>query len=129
MSKFDHRVGVSEANLVTRNLRLSKVNNDNRTVLMAEIEQLFGIDEAVFNTEDKSIYLAYDALNLNLDGIEDVIRKHGADIHDDWWTHTKEEYYKYVDQNVKDNAEHTPWSCHKTAPVAGKGVSKGIAKR
>jgi hypothetical protein len=120
MSDFDHRVGVSEANLVTRNLRLSNVNDDNREALMEEIDQLFGIDEAVFNTEEKSIYLAYDALNLNLDGIEDVIRKHGANIHDDWWTHTKEEYYKFVDQNVKDNAEHTPWSCHKSPPGAGK---------
>ena len=120
MSDFDHRVGVSEANLVIRNLRLSNVNDGNREALMEEIDQLFGIDEAVFNTEEKSIYLAYDALNLNLDGIEDVIRKHGADIHDDWWTHTKEEYYKFVDQNVKDNAQHTPWSCHKTPPGTGK---------
>jgi hypothetical protein len=120
MSDFDHRVGVSEANLVIRNLRLSNVNDGNREALMEEIDQLFGIDEAVYNTEEKSIYLAYDALNLNLDGIEDVIRKHGVDINDDWWTHTKEEYYKFVDQNIKDNAQHTPWSCHKTPPGTGK---------
>ena len=120
MSDFDHRVGVSEANLVIRNLRLSNVNDGNREALMEEIDQLFGIDEAVFNTEEKSIYLAYDALNLNLDRIEDVIRKHGVDINDDWWTHTKEEYYKFVDQNIKDNAQHTPWSCHKTPPGTGK---------
>lgn len=113
MSDFDHNVGVKEANLVTRNLRLSNVNAVNREPLMEGINQLFGIDEASFNTSEKSIYLAYDATNVNLDGIEDVIRKHGADVHDDWWTHTKEEYYKFVDQNVKDNAEHTPWSCHK----------------
>ncbi|NQY89587.1 MAG: cation transporter [Colwellia sp.] len=120
MSDFDHRVGVKEFNLVTRNLRLSNVNDDNRAALMAEIDHLFGIDEAIFNTKEQSIYLAYDASNLNLDGIEDVIRKHGADIHNDWWTHTKEEYYKFVDQNVKDNATHTPWSCHKSPPSAGK---------
>lgn len=120
MSDFDHRVGVSEANLVIRNLRLSNVNDGNREALMEEIDELFGIDEAVYNTEEKSIYLAYDALNLNLDGIEDVIRKHGVDINDDWWTHTKEEYYKFVDQNIKDNAQHTPWSCHKTPPGTGK---------
>ncbi len=120
MSDFDHRVGVKEANLVTRNLRLSNVNDENRDVLMEEIDQLFGIDEASFNVEEKAIYLAYDASNINLDGIEEVIKKHGADIHDDWWTHTKEDYYKFVDQNVKDNSEHTPWSCHKTPPRAGK---------
>jgi len=120
MSDFDHRVGVKEANLVTRNLRLSNVNDENRSALMEEIDQLFGIDEASFNTKEKAIYLAYDATNINLDGIEDIIKKHGADIHDDWWTHTKEDYYKFVDQNVKDNAKRTPWSCHKRPPSAGK---------
>lgn len=120
MSDLDHRVGVKEANLVTRNLRLTNVNEKNRDALMKEIDQLFGIDEAVFNTKEESIYLAYDASNINLDGIEEVIRKYGADIHNDWWTHTKEDYYKFVDQNVKDNSNHTPWSCHKTPPGAGK---------
>lgn len=120
MSDFDHRVGVKEANLVTRNLRLSNVNDENRKTLMEEIDQLFGIDEASFNVTESAIYLAYDATNINLEGIEDVIKKHGADIHDDWWTHTKEDYYKFVDQNVKDNSEHTPWSCHKTPPGSSK---------
>ena len=120
MSDLDHRVGVKEANLVTRNLRLSNVTEANRSALMEEIDHLFGIDEASFNTEEKSIYLAYDATNINLDGIEEVIKKHGADIHNDWWTHTKEDYYRFVDQNLKDNSEHTPWSCHKSPPGAGK---------
>ena len=120
MSNFDHSVGVKDINLVTRNLRLSNVNDENRNALMKEIDQLFGIDEVSYNTKEKSIYLAYDAININLDGIEEIIRKHSADIHDDWWRHTKEDYYKFVDQNVKDNSEHKPWSCHKTPPGAGK---------
>jgi hypothetical protein len=120
MNDFDHRVGVKEVNLVTRNLRLTNVTEDNRNALMEEIDHLFGIDEASFNTEEKSIYLAYDATNINLEGIEEVIKKHGADIHNDWWTHTKEEYYKFVDNNLKNNSEHIPWSCHKSPPRAGK---------
>jgi|TARA_R110002050_G_scaffold55094_9_gene124533 hypothetical protein len=120
MSDFDHRVGVKEANLVTRNLRLINVTDENRTALMEEIDHLFGIDEASFNTKEESIYLAYDATNINLEGIEEVIKKYGADIHNDWWTHTKEDYYKFVDQNLKDNSEHTPWSCHKSPPGTGK---------
>jgi hypothetical protein len=84
MSNFDHRVGVNESNLVTQNLRLSYVTDGNRNALMEDVNQLFGIDEAVFNTDEKSIYLAYNATNINLDAIEIVIKKHGADIHDDW---------------------------------------------
>jgi len=128
MTDLDHRVGVRENNLVVRNLRLSKVTNENIDALTAEIDQMLGLDEVSFDRKKQTIHLAYDAVNLNLDGIENVIRKHGADIHDDWWTHTKEEYYKFVDQNMKDNANHVPWSCHKTPPGAGKGKQKASKK-
>jgi len=117
MNNITHRPGVKDTNLVIRNLRLNNVGADNRHALLDEIDHLFGIDDVSYNDEEK-IYLAYDASNLCLDGIEEVLRKHGADIHDDWWTHTKESYYKFVDQNVKDNAEHTPWSCHNSPVVA-----------
>ncbi|MEH6594154.1 MAG: cation transporter [Colwellia polaris] len=120
MTDLDHRVGVRENNLVVRNLRLTKVTDENIDGLIAEIDHLFGLDEVSFNRKERTIHLAYDAANLNLDGIENVIRKHGVDIHNDWWTHTKEGYYKYCDQNVKDNFEHEPWSCHKAPPSSTK---------
>ncbi|HDY7992851.1 TPA: cation transporter [Vibrio vulnificus] len=112
MSDLDHRVGVREQNLVVRNLRLSNVTQINCDALIEEIDRVFGIDEVSYNIKDSEIHLAYDAVNINLDGIEELIKKHGADAHDDWWTKTKDSYYKFVDQNVKDNAKHEPWSCH-----------------
>jgi len=112
MSDLDHRVGVIEANLVVRNLRLSNVYEANCEPLIEEIDKLFGIDEVSYNIKEGAIHLAYDATHIDLDGIEAIIRKHGADLHNDWWTHTKEGYYQFVDQNIKDNATHKPWSCH-----------------
>ena len=116
MSDLDHRVGVRENSLVVRNLKLSNVTSENIDALIEEIDQMFGLDEVSFNRKEEAIHLAYDAVNLDLDGIEEVIKKHGVGIHDDWWTHTKESYYKFCDQNVKDNFKHEPWSCHKTSP-------------
>jgi len=46
--------------------------------------------------------------------VEEILTKHGIQPRHDWWTHFKEEYYRFVDQNVKDNAQHEPWSCHRT---------------
>ena len=109
MSDLDHRVGVREANLV---VRLSNVYEANCEPLIEEIDKLFGIDEVSYNIKEGAIHLAYDATHIDLDGIEAIIRKHGADLHNDWWTHTKEGYYQFVDQNIKDNATHKPWSCH-----------------
>jgi|TARA_R110000751_G_scaffold58538_10_gene123446 hypothetical protein len=120
MSDLDHRVGVREINLVVRNLRLTKVTEENIDGLIAAIDQMFGLDEVSFNRKEQSIHLAYDATNLDLDGIENVIRNHGADIHNDWWTRTKDSYYKFCDQNVKDNFTHEPWSCHKSPPNSSK---------
>ncbi len=120
MSDLDHRVGVREANLVVRNLRLIDVDESNADALIEEIDKLFGIDDVSYNIKENVIHLAYDATNINLDGIEDVIRKHGADLHNDWWTHTKEGYYQFVDQNIKDNSTHKAWSCHTAPPGSHK---------
>ena len=116
MSDFEHRPGVKEATLVVRNLRLTGVDNQNLEALKTEIDKLFGIEEVIYNEKSGSIYLTYDASHINLEGIEAVIRKHGANIHNDWWTHVKESYYQFVDQNIKDNANHQPHSCHKPPP-------------
>ncbi|MFC1236693.1 cation transporter [Vibrio sp. F74] len=120
MNNQKHRVSVNEINLVVRNLRLSQVNAETRRVMLDEIDHLFGLDEVSYNDHEEKICLAYDASRLCLDGIEDIIRKYGAEIHDDWWTHTKESYYKFADQNVKENAKHTPWSCHQSLNNATK---------
>ncbi|AYA63494.1 cation transporter [Alteromonas sp. RKMC-009] len=114
MSDLDHRVGVREANLVIRNLRLSNVNEANSDSLIEEIDRLFGIDEVSYNIQQGVIHLAYDATHIDLERIEATIRKHGAALHNDWWTQTKEGYYQFVDQNIKDNATHKPWSCHQS---------------
>ena len=84
MSDLDHRVGVREANLVVRNLRLSNVYEANCEPLIEEIDKLFGIDEVSYNIKEGAIHLAYDATHIDLDGIEAIIRKHGADLHNDW---------------------------------------------
>ncbi|MEW9799312.1 cation transporter [Alteromonas sp. CYL-A6] len=120
MSDLEHRVGVKEVNLVIRNLRLSNVNEANCDALIEEIDKLFGIDEVSYNIKEGVIHLAYDATHINLDGIEEVIRRHGADLHNDWWTHSKEGYYQFVDQNIKDNSTHKAWSCHTVPPGAHK---------
>ncbi|WP_375753442.1 cation transporter [Vibrio sp. HN007] len=112
MGSKKHRVSVNEVNLVSRNLRLSQINTEDQQAMVNEIDHLFGLDEVSFDEKEGAIHLAYDATRLSLEDIEAIIRKYGADIHDDWWSHTKESYYKFVDQNVMENAKHTPWSCH-----------------
>ena len=120
MTDLDHRVGVREASLVVRHLKLEKITNENKLTILTEIDQTFGIDNVSFDEQSQTLNLAYDAINCNLDGLEEIIQKNGADVAHDLWTHFKEIYYQYVDENMKGNAEHQPWSCHTKPP----GVKK-----
>jgi len=112
MTDLDHRVGVQEANLVVRHLKLININDEKQKEIVAEIDQTFGIDNVSFDQNSQTINLAYDATRCNLDGLEEIISKNGAEVAHDLWTHFKESYYKFVDENVKDNAQHQPMSCH-----------------
>jgi len=116
MTDLDHRVGVQEANLVVRHLKLININDEKQKEIVAEIDKTFGIDNVSFDQDSQTINFAYDATRCNLDGLEEIISKHGADVAHDLWTYFKESYYKYVDENVKDNAQHEPWSCHTKPP-------------
>lgn len=120
MSDLDHRPGVREVNLVVRHLKLEGVEENNKTAILNEIDHKYGIDSVSYDDKSQTLNVAYDASHCQLDGIEDIIRSHGGEVAHDWWTHLKESYYMFIDQNVKDNANHVPLSCHKTPPGARK---------
>lgn len=120
MSKKEHRLGVSEVNLVVRHLKLEDAIPENIKATIDEIDQLYGLDGVSFDEKSQVINLAYDASRVGIQGVEEIFEKHGVGISHDWWTNLKEGYYRFVDDNVKDNVKHKPWSCHKPPPGAGK---------
>lgn len=120
MSNFEHRVGVNEDNLVVRTVKLAKITPQNKGDILTKIDEAFGVDAVSFDDNKNELKVAYDATHINLEDIEVIIKGFGGDVADSWWNHIKEDYYKFVDQNVKDNAQHKPWSCHKSPPGARK---------
>jgi len=115
-SKQQHKFGVNEGSLMIRHLRLEGPVQNNHQLIVQEIDQLLGVDAVSINASESLLNVAYDATKRQLDEIEEIVRKYECDIAHDWWTHFKEGYYKFVDQNVKDNARREPWSCHKRPP-------------
>lgn len=120
MKRKEHRPGVSEVNLVARHVKLEGIEQDCIDAVVSEIDQLYGLDEVSYDEESHVLNIAYDASHMSLDDIEAVLRQHNIDLSHDWWTHFKEGYYKFVDQNVKDNVSHHPWSCHNPPPTGRK---------
>jgi hypothetical protein len=111
-----HRLGVEENSLVKRRLRVIAPNEIEMALAIAEIDGIYGLDEVSFDDVSSQLYVAYDASRICLDCIEDVLDKYEVKIYQGWWNHFKEEYYQFVDQNIKDNAKHVPHSCHKVPP-------------
>ncbi|WKE66495.1 cation transporter [Gallaecimonas kandeliae] len=112
MSDLEHRPGVRELNLVVRHLKLDAPDAQKVAQAMAEIDPLLGMDGVSFDDRAQVLSLAYDATRLDLDKLEALLKEHGLTVSHDWWTHLKESYYRFVDQNIKDNDQHDPWSCH-----------------
>lgn len=112
MSKKEHRLGVSEANLVVRHLKLESEGKQDMAMAIEKIDQLYGLNDISFDEKTHVLNLAYDASRLSIDGVENILKEHKVEISHDWWTQFKEGYYRYVDQNVKDNANYTPHSCN-----------------
>ena len=111
-----HKLGVNENFLMVRHLRLEGLTEENRHTITEEISQLIGVDAVSITDSENLLNIAYDASTRQLDEIEEIVRRNGCDISHDWWTHFKEGWYRFTDQNAKDNARHDPWSCHKNPP-------------
>ena len=60
MSDLDHRVGVSEANLVWH-LKLVGITEDNIEAIIAGIDGTFGIDAVSFEDAKSTLHIGYDA--------------------------------------------------------------------
>ncbi|MPY24029.1 cation transporter [Shewanella psychropiezotolerans] len=123
MTDLDHRFGVKEANLVVRYLKLEGITPDNKNKLVASIDLIIGIDSVSYDESARTLKMAYDASHCDLDLFERLIQAQGADLSQGIWTRVKEGFYKYVDQNVKDNAEHDPY-CNNALPKALPGSRK-----
>jgi hypothetical protein len=112
----EHRLGVDEVNLVKRNLRVIEPDSETISLAVKEIDEIYGLDAVSFDRVHHVLYVAYDATRICLDCVEEVLEKNRIEIDSGWWMHFKEEYYRFVDENIKDNANHEPFSCHKVPP-------------
>jgi len=116
MSDMDHRPGVREAYLVKRHLKLEALDAARAEAIAQEINRLVGVDKVALDKSSGRLDVAYDAAHLRIEQLEEIVRKYGSDLDHGWWTHFKEGWYRFTDQNVRDNAQHEPWSHHRIMP-------------
>jgi hypothetical protein len=108
MNEKEHRLGVSEVALVVRHLKLVDTSGHDMAEVVREIDTIYCLDSVHYENASHTLHIAYDASRICIDCIEKVLQKHEVEVSHDWWTRFKEGYYRFVDQNVKDNASGEP---------------------
>ena len=120
MTGKTHRPGVNAANLVTRHLKLEPVDATRLREVEEALNTLAGMDAVGINAGKGSIRLTYDATGVSLEAVEALLVRHQLRLRNSWWTRFKHGYYRFIEQNVRDNAKHVHTCCHKPPAGAGK---------
>lgn len=107
-----HKLGVNPNRLVKRNLKLAGPVDENGTQIVAELEAIIGVDAAFINTQRRMLTVHYDASRLQLDEVSAVVIDNACQMSNGRWQRTKRGWYRYFDQNIKENANQEPWKCH-----------------
>ena len=84
MSNNDHRAGVRGINLVNRTLKLNTESVKKVREAINEIDRLVGLDSVAYDSERNLLLVAYDASKVDLNVIEEKLRKFGVEINSGW---------------------------------------------
>lgn len=112
MSNRNDGPEINANNLVQRRLKL-RVRDAGIERLVADIEQLPGVVRVSWRADKALLHCGYDVTRCSLDTVEAAVQNRGAAFADSRWERIKRSYYRFVDQNMRDNAAHEPHCCNK----------------
>ncbi len=107
-----HKLGVTANYLVKRRLLLNGVFPQNGTAITETAEALIGVDAVTLDLPTGTLDVHYDASKRQLDDFIEIIKHEGSTLSATRWQRFKRGWYRYFDQNIKENAAEKPWSCH-----------------
>lgn len=106
------RAIINECCFVTRRLKLVDLDPAKAESIRQAIDEIMGVDRVSLTHDSATLNVAYDAGKVRLETLEAIIHRQGAAIASGWWTRFKESWYRFSDDNVRDQKEREPWSCH-----------------
>jgi hypothetical protein len=108
-----HKVGINEAFLVKRKLKLTGMTQQSVELAKLEVESIRGVDRVNLSVKSGRLSVSYDASITSIIAILDMLQTQGIEPASDWWNRLKISWDKQIDQNVRDNAKHVPHCCSK----------------
>ncbi|MBC8259976.1 MAG: cation transporter [SAR324 cluster bacterium] len=113
MNTKEHRQVLNEAFLVNRKLKLEGLIEQNKSSILAEIAQLHGIVSTSIVDEIMLLKVSYDGSKLGMNDFEHILNTFNCQFATDWWSRCKLNWYRSIDNNIRDNAAHVPHCCNK----------------
>jgi hypothetical protein len=116
MSAIHNRPGVHEACLVKRHLKLQHLDHGLARAITEEIALHSGVDTVELDSDSRRLDVTYDASQLQFPELTDILLRHGVEPERGWWARFRASWYRFTDQNIRDNARHEPHCCNKAPP-------------
>ena len=116
MTNTAYRDGVNAGYLVVRRIKMLEVDEAELATALATMDALFGVQSVSYNEKRKVIKVAYDGSRTDIDQLLQIIDHCNVPRVSSWWQTRKLNQYRFVDQNVKDNAKHVHVCCSKPPP-------------
>ena len=110
------KVGINEAFLVKRRLKLTGLAQQGVELAKLEVESIRGVDVVDLSAKGGRLSVSDDASVTSISAILDILQSHDIKPASDWWNRLKLSWDKQIDENVRDNAKHVPHCCSKPPP-------------
>ena len=105
------RPGIYGIFLLSRSLRFIGSESLDSELIVTRIEDMPGINTVSLDKDQLVLHLSYDASQLSINEIDEVIEKCGIRFSRDWWTRVKKNWYQFTDSNSRSNANHRSDCC------------------
>jgi len=115
----EHRPGVNPGLLTKHTLSLVLADDSDISAIVAEMDELPGVDQVRFDKRNQRIKVAYDASRRNISEMVFIVEKHGVAIKNSWWSRIKLGWQRQTDENIRGNAKHVAQCCNKPPTAYG----------
>lgn len=100
--------------VVTRKLKVLRITGN----LEETSDKLRDSQKALnLRLSENTLIISYDVLSMSLEEILSFIEINGIEVKRSLWERLSIGWYKYVDQNIQDNANHKPHCCNKAPKI------------
>ena len=113
--EIDSQATAENINRVQRRLKYEICTLGSIESACDDLRQLAGVHTVSADQADGLLTVDYDAVLCGIDPIISILTKNGVELGLGRWSRIKLGYYRFVDQNLKENSKHTPHCCNRVS--------------